>query len=110
MSSDLEDFSNITFGDDLDLKQSELQTVIHVRIRPRAGRKCDTFLEGLPTKYDLTKILKALRKKFHCNGAIVKREDLTEFIQLTGDQRKNIEKFLLENKFANPSDIKMHGF
>ena len=35
---------------------------MHVRVQQRNGKKCLTTVQGLPKKFDLEKILKALKK------------------------------------------------
>ena len=64
----------------------------------RNGRKTLTTVQGLPTKFDQKKILKVIKKKFACNGTIVNDEKMGEVIQLQGDQRKDVQEFLIDKK------------
>ncbi|KAF2105131.1 eukaryotic translation initiation factor SUI1 [Rhizodiscina lignyota] len=89
------------------------QSYIHIRIQQRNGRKTLTTVQGIPTKFDQKKILKVIKKKFACNGTIVNDEKMGEVIQLQGDQRKDVEKFLIDKDEGLDIDaktIKVHGF
>ncbi|KAI9776030.1 MAG: Eukaryotic translation initiation factor eIF-1 [Geoglossum umbratile] len=92
-------------------KQS--QNYIHIRIQQRNGRKTLTTVQGLPKKFDQKKILKVIKKKFACNGTIVNDTEMGEVIQLQGDQRKDVQEFLVDKKEGLELDaktIKVHGF
>ncbi|OJD18674.1 translation initiation factor SUI1 [Emergomyces pasteurianus Ep9510] len=94
-----------------DTKQS--QNYIHIRIQQRNGRKTLTTVQGLPKKFDQKKILKVIKKKFACNGTIVNDSEMGEVIQLQGDQRKDVQEFLVDKKEGLELDaktIKVHGF
>ncbi|KAI9669132.1 MAG: Eukaryotic translation initiation factor eIF-1 [Alyxoria varia] len=95
-----------------EVKQSS-QNYIHIRIQQRNGRKTLTTVQGLPTKFDQKKILKVIKKKFACNGTIVADTEMGEVIQLQGDQRKDVQEFLVDKKDGLALDaktIKVHGF
>ncbi|EFR02535.1 translation factor SUI1 [Nannizzia gypsea CBS 118893] len=94
-----------------DTKKS--QNYIHIRIQQRNGRKTLTTVQGLPKKFDQKKILKVIKKKFACNGTIVTDTEMGEVIQLQGDQRKDVQEFLVDKKEGlelDPKTIKVHGF
>jgi translation initiation factor 1 len=82
---------------------------IHVRMQQRNGRKCLTTIEGLADDLDLSKILRALKKTFKCNGAVVTDDELGEILQLSGDQRTNIREFFIDQEVgALYFDISVH--
>ncbi|KAG5184416.1 eukaryotic translation initiation factor 1-SUI1 [Tribonema minus] len=83
---------------------------VHVRVQQRSGRKCITTVEGMAEDLDLKRILKAMKKNFSCNGAIVKDKDEGEVIQLSGDQRTNINDFLYGMEICVPGQVVLHGF
>ncbi|GAA57591.1 translation initiation factor 1 [Clonorchis sinensis] len=83
---------------------------VHIRIQQRNGRKTITTVQGLHEKYDKRKILKQCKKEFACNGTVVDHEEYGEVIQLQGDQREHMKKFLCTWKLATPEGIKLHGF
>ncbi|KAI9875790.1 MAG: Eukaryotic translation initiation factor eIF-1 [Pleopsidium flavum] len=85
-------------------KQS--QNYIHIRIQQRNGRKTLTTVQGLPKKFDQKKILKVIKKKFACNGTIVNDTEMGEVIQLQGDQRKDVQEFLVDKKEGLELDAK----
>ncbi|KAL8675256.1 MAG: hypothetical protein Q9168_000377 [Polycauliona sp. 1 TL-2023] len=85
-------------------KQS--QNYIHIRIQQRNGRKTLTTVQGLPKKFDQKKILKVIKKKFACNGTIVNDNEMGEVIQLQGDQRKDVQEFLVDKKEGLALDAK----
>ena len=48
-----------------------------------------------------------------CNGTIVNDSEMGEVIQLQGDQRKDVQEFLIDKKEGLELDaktIKVHGF
>uniref|UniRef100_A0A0K3CI25 FGENESH: predicted gene_9.496 protein n=1 Tax=Rhodotorula toruloides TaxID=5286 RepID=A0A0K3CI25_RHOTO len=114
-------------------KKQQQSNHIHIRIQQRNGRKTITTLQGVPTEYDLKKLLKAFKsaphhpsllqvlaglierllggvtEEFACNGAIIEDEDLGKVIQLQGDQRTKIQEMLIEEGIEKET-IKMHGF
>lgn len=87
-------------------QHSIIKQKYHVRIQQRNGRKCITILEGLEEDLDAKRICKSMRKTFNCNGNVT--ED--DIIQLQGDQRENIKKWLLEQQVAEADQIILHGF
>ena len=79
----------------------------------RNGRKTLTTVQGLPKKFDQKKILKVIKKKFACNGTIVNDTEMGEVIQLQGDQRKDVQEFLVDKKEGlglDAKDIKVSFF
>lgn len=83
---------------------------VHIRVQQRNGRKCLTTVQGLADDLDIKRILKAFKKNFSCNGALVKDEELGEIIQLSGDQRTNIREFLIDQEICADSQLVLHGF
>ncbi|ETV94189.1 translation initiation factor SUI1 [Aphanomyces invadans] len=83
---------------------------VHVRVQQRNGRKCISTVQGLADDLDIKRILKAFKKNFSCNGAIVKDEESGEVIQLSGDQRTNVKAFLVDQEICTEAQIQLHGF
>lgn len=83
---------------------------IHIRVYQRKSRKYVTTVNDLPEGLDLKKMVKFMKKNFSCNGVIKKDDSDKKVVHLTGDQRDNILKFLLDNKIAERREIKIHGF
>lgn len=50
-----------------------------------------------------------MTQDFACNGTLVDDEELGQVIQLQGDQRVNIQKFLIESLELDKGKIKVHG-
>jgi translation initiation factor 1 len=72
-----------------------------------------TTVQGIPKKFDQKKILKVIKKSFACNGTIVNDTEMGEVIQLQGDQRKDVQTFLIDKEEGLGLDekiIKVHGF
>ena len=84
--------------------------IIHLHYQQRTARKCLTIIQGLPDDLDFKKILRAYKKLFNCNGTIVEDEEMGTVIQLQGDKRKDVAKFLLEEGIASREEIKIHGY
>ena len=83
--------------------------LVHIRVQQRNGRKCITTVQGLDQALDLKKILKTLKKSNNCNGTVVEDDDMGQVIQLQGDQRTEVEKFLTDMEIVEKSKIKKHG-
>lgn len=84
---------------------------VHIRVQQRNGRKNITIIQGLDDDLDLKKIMKAMKHKFACNGAILKDRNGEDVIQLQGDMRENAEKWLYYHEIYSPKDdrIVVHG-
>lgn len=100
------------FDDELEdnLKDDIIIQKIHLRLRQRNGRKTITTIEGLASDLDLKKIVKAMKKKFNCNGVVKEDEKFGTVIQLSGDQRNQIYDFLSENEISSKDNIVIHGY
>ena len=83
---------------------------IHIRIQQRNGRKTLTTIQGISESYDLRRIIKVVKKEFHCNGTVVDHSEYGEVLQLQGDQRKKMKQFLTDIGLATNEQIKVHGF
>lgn len=83
---------------------------VHISIQQRTARKYITNVSGIPEKYDLPKILKYIKKIFKCGGSIVKDKDENNTLQITGDQRFNIERFFVDYNVMDKNNIISHGF
>lgn len=100
--------------------QEQLEEV-HIRIFQRTTRKYITLVENLGKLdafqnsknlvKDVKKILGQIRKDFHCNGNVRTDPDTGMVIlQLQGDQRDNVTKFLVSKGYCKEKQIKAHGF
>ena len=56
------------------------------------------------------RICKAFKKNFQCNGAVTKDSEMGEIIQLSGDQRTNVNSFLVDQEICLKSQVVIHGF
>ena len=101
-------FADASKGDDLFPAGTE--DYIHLRIQQRNSRKSLTTVQGIADDYDKKKLVKALKKKFACNGTVIEHPEYGEVIQLQGDQHKNICQFLIEIGLAKDDQLKVHGF
>lgn len=68
------------------------------------------MVQGLPDDLDLKKIVRAFKKAWCCNGTVVENEEWGTIIQLQGDHRKDISKFLIEEGISFKDQIKVHGY
>lgn len=90
--------------------QSVQDSLIHIRIQQRNGRKTLTTVQGIAESYDKKRIVKACKKEFCCNGTVVQHSEYGEVIQFQGDQRNNICQFLTKVGIAKQDQLKIHGF
>jgi translation initiation factor 1 len=99
------------FADDIaDAQGGKASGNVHIRVQQRNGRKCITTVQGLNEELDLKAILKEIKKNFCCNGSIVNDAECGNIIQLQGDQRENIRKFLIDESLCDKEQLKIHGF
>merc|ERR1712087_485518 len=84
--------------------------LIHIRIQQRNGRKTLTTVQGIHPKYDLKKMARVCKKLFNCNGTVVEHAEYGEVIQLQGDKRETMRKFLTDIGIGSAALIKVHGF
>lgn len=86
---------------------------IHIRIQ-QTGRRKLTIIQGLDDDLDHKRIMKAMKKVFNCNGAVVSDEEYGDVIQLQGDQREECVDWLITQEILTESDRKervvIHGF
>merc|ERR1711981_494553 len=82
---------------------------VHIRVQQRNGRKCLTTVQGIAPDLDLKKILRYIKKAFNCNGTVVD-DKAGAVIQHQGDQRGNVQKFLVKENICNAEEVKVHGF
>mmetsp|Transcript_43080 Transcript_43080/g.38318 ORF Transcript_43080/g.38318 Transcript_43080/m.38318 type:complete len:106 (+) Transcript_43080:82-399(+) len=89
-------------------EEDENQSRVHLRVQQRRARKYWTTVQGLADDLDLLKILKYMKKMFNTNGNVV-NDKMGDVIQLQGDQRKNIYRFLTEFNIVPKTQITEHG-
>ncbi|XP_060084416.1 eukaryotic translation initiation factor eIF1-like [Ylistrum balloti] len=97
-------------GDENEGASGASESLIHIRIQQRNGRKTLTTVQGISPTFDLKKIVKACKKEFACNGTVVEHPEYGEVIQVQGDQRNNIRDFLRKIGLAKEHQLKVHGF
>ena len=67
------------------------------------------MLFRLDGKINLERLTKEFKKDFCCNGCVVDDKELGRVIQLQGDQREKVKKFIVEESLASKKNIKVHG-
>jgi translation initiation factor 1 len=106
---------NITFNNSSDLFSLEeadnffTTSKVTIAVQKRNGRKCITTVTGLADDLDLKLILSHIKKTHNCNGSVINDEKFGEIIKLSGDQRENIYKFLIDEEINKPEDIIVKG-
>ena len=97
---------------DFDFDDEDNSFKVHITIQQRTAKKYITNVSGFPDKYDVSKILKYIKKIYKCGGSIVKTGDQEEnkVLQISGDQRHNIYKFFVDYNVMEKDNIIMHGF
>ena len=91
-------------------KKKPTSNMIHLHFQQRTTRKCWTIIQGLPDDLDFKKILRHFKKCFVCNGSTQESEEQGNILQLQGDHRREIYKFLCEEGIATKDTIKIHGY
>merc|ERR1712216_846926 len=102
--------SNDPFGDCVDgTEAGGNRGEVHIRVQQRNGRKCISTVQGLAPDLDIKKILKYIKKENNCNGTVID-DKAGAVIQLQGDQRECVRKFLVRENICNSDEVKVHGF
>jgi len=109
MGDEIQNLQAFDAFDDADEKAGD-KSKVHIRVQQRNGRKCITTVAGLADDLDVKRICKAFKKNFQCNGAVTKDSELGEIIQLSGDQRTNVNSFLVDQEICQKGSLVIHGF
>ena len=109
MGDEIQNLQAFDAFDDAD-EQAGDKSKVHIRVQQRNGRKCITTVQGLADDLDIKRICKAFKKNFQCNGAVTKDSEMGEIIQLSGDQRTNVNSFLVDQEICLKSQVVIHGF
>ncbi|XP_063141278.1 eukaryotic translation initiation factor 1-like [Rattus norvegicus] len=104
-------FDDASKGDDL--LPAGTEDDFHIRIQQR-NKKTLIPVQGVTDDYNEKKLVKqflqSVRKKFACNGTVIKHAEYREIIKLRDDQSNNICQFLIEIGLAKDDQLKNHGF
>jgi translation initiation factor 1 len=96
---------DLNFDDD----SSFSKNIVTISVQKRNGRQCITSITGMAEDLDLKKIISYLKKKYNCNGSIIKDEQFGEVITLTGDQKENVYNFLIAEEINKKDEIIIKG-
>ena len=73
------------------------------------GRKRITLVQGLADDLDITRICKAFKRSFNCNGSVSDDEEFGLVIQLAGDHRTKVAEFLVDEQICTEDQIVIRG-
>ncbi|XP_033239073.1 eukaryotic translation initiation factor 1-like [Drosophila pseudoobscura] len=82
---------------------------VHIRIQKGFGYKMQTTVQGLSDEYKLMKIVRAFKKEFTCNVIVTEHPEYGEVIQVQGDQRQRISRWLVRMGLAKSDQVKLHS-
>ena len=91
-------------------QEQRKSSMVHIQFQQRTTRKCMTIIQGLAADLDFKKLVRHFKKTWNCNGTVIANEEWGQVIQLQGDNRKAVAKFLIEEGIALKDEIKIHGF
>ena len=83
---------------------------VHLHFQKRNARQCLTSVRGLPDDLDMRKLTRHFKKAWCCNGTTTKHAEWGDIIQLQGDHRRDIFKFLIDEGISTKEEIKIHGY
>ena len=83
---------------------------VHLHFQKRNARQCLTAVRGLPEDLDMKKLTRHFKKAWCCNGNTNVHSEWGNIIQLQGDHRRDIAKFLINEGIATREEIKIHGY
>ncbi|EHB02951.1 Eukaryotic translation initiation factor 1, partial [Heterocephalus glaber] len=99
-------FADASQGDDL--LPVSTKDYNHIRVQQINDKK--TLVQGSADDCDKKKLVKVSKKKFACNGTVIKHPEYGEVIRLQGDQCKYICQSLVEIGLAKDAQLTVHGF
>lgn len=84
-------------------------TVVDIRITQRTKWKRFTVCEGLPDELNFEKVARALKKNFSCNAFIKDSPKHGKVIQMQGNHKDSLIRFLTETGICSEKNIRVHG-
>lgn len=99
----LDDLSTRKAGSELDAGE------VHIRVQQRNGKKAITTVQGLNPALNFDRVTRAWREKWGCAANVVKDSEFGSVVQLQGNWADNIKQFLIEERLAQPSSLKIHS-
>ena len=90
--------------------QAQGHNFVHLHFQKRNARQCLTAVRGLPDDLDMRKLTRHFKKAWCCNGTTSKHSEWGDIIQLQGDHRRDIFKFLIDEGISTKEEIKIHGY
>jgi len=105
--------SGLSLEENFDFGETK-QTIVHIRVQQRNGRKMWTIVENLRDcvggdRKKLEYLFDKLKKTFHCGGVLTEDPNLGLVVTLQGDHRAGVLDFLVKNEIVEKENIKMHG-
>ena len=86
---------------------------VRIKVNQRTGRKFITLLEGMSHfvgEDRIKKLVSEIKKKFATSASLVLDKKFGKVIQIQGDLRVELKKFLLNSKYCREQDIDIRGF
>jgi translation initiation factor SUI1 len=83
---------------------------VTIAVQQRNGRKQITIISGLASDLDTKKILRYLKKIYHCNGSITIDDKYGEVITLSGNQKENVYHFFIMAKICTKEEMIIKGY
>jgi len=84
---------------------------VHIRLQQRNGKKCITIVTGIDKEIDIKRIASKLAPQLQTR-CTVKTDETTgdKVLQLSGDQRTNVQDFFVSQEICILEQIVMHGY
>ena len=88
---------------------------VHIRKIQRTARNYMTTIDGLSSKNNFDKMIRKMKKQFHCNGSYSNLDAESNSskssirVTLTGDQRQNVVEFLVKEGICKKENMTLHG-
>jgi translation initiation factor SUI1 len=107
----IQNMNDLNDLNDLNGLDSNKSFTVRLSVHQRNSKKYTTNVVGLPSYYDIPKVLRYIKKFFKCGGSVIKDPVTSnDVIQVTGDQRHNIKKFFIECDVVDKDSIIIVGF
>lgn len=94
---------------DFEFEEELNVTKVVVQVQKRNSKQCYTLISDLAPDLDLKKISSYLQKTLKCGGNVIKDADGSKIIRLTGDQKKSVIDFLIDQEIYKEEDIIIKG-
>ena len=85
-----------------------VKNVVHVRMFQKSARSRTTTIEGLSSGVDLKTMMSKFKQMFNTGCVVLETPEHGKVVQLQGDHRDGVIKYLIDNNIVSRERIRRH--